>query len=83
MPIANAFGVTPIHLGIIFIANMELGCLTPPVGLNLLVASYRFGRSTTEVLFAVLPIIIVLHAGVLLITYIPWLTTALPNWLGH
>jgi tripartite ATP-independent transporter DctM subunit len=83
VPIANAFGVSPIHLGIIFIANMELGYLTPPVGLNLLVSSYRFGKSATEVLLAVLPIVIVLHLGVLLITYIPWLTTALPAWLGR
>src|SRR6266567_8815705 len=83
VPLGAAFGIDPIRLGIIFLANMELGYLTPPVGLNLLMSSYRFRKPVPEVLRAVLPVIVVLAMGVLLITYIPALTTALPRWLGR
>jgi C4-dicarboxylate transporter DctM subunit len=83
VPIGEAFGVNPLHLGIIFLANLELGYLTPPVGLNLFLSSYRFNKPVSEVLRAVTPIAIVMFAGVLLITYAPWLTTALPAWFGH
>jgi tripartite ATP-independent transporter DctM subunit len=83
VPIAEAFGVDRIHLGIIFLANLELGYLTPPVGLNLFLSSYRFGKPVPEVLRAVTPILIVMFVGVLLITYVPWLSTALPAWLGR
>jgi len=79
-PLAAAFGIPPVHLGVVFLANMEHGYLTPPVGLNLLLSSYRFRKSVPEVLRSVLPIIVVLTIAVLLITYVPWLTTALPNW---
>jgi len=79
VPIGAAFGIDPIRLGIIFLANMELGYLTPPVGLNLLMSSYRFRKSVPEVLRATLPVIAVLGIGVLLITYVPWLTTLLPK----
>ena len=78
-----AFGIDPVHLGIIFLANLELGYLTPPVGLNLLLSSYRFNKSVPEVLRAVTPLTLVLGAGVLLITYVPVLTTTLPRWVGH
>jgi tripartite ATP-independent transporter DctM subunit len=77
VPIGQAFGVDPVHLGIIFVANLELGYLTPPVGLNLFLASYRFKRPMAEVTVASLPFLAVLGIGVLLITYLPWLTTAL------
>ena len=83
VPLGAAYGIDPVRLGIIFLANMELGYLTPPVGLNLLMSSYRFRRPVPEVLRAVLPVIVVLSIGVLLITYIPALTTALPQWLGR
>ena len=66
----------------IFLATLELGYLTPPVGLNLYMSSYRFGKPVPAVLRSVLPIIIVLHIGVLLITYVPALTTMLPRWLA-
>ena len=79
VPLGHAYGINPIQLGIIFLANMELGYLTPPVGLNVYMASYRFGKSVPAVFRAVLPIIVVLHIGVLLITYVPWLTTFLPS----
>jgi tripartite ATP-independent transporter DctM subunit len=81
LPLALAFNVDPMHLGIIFLANLEVGYLTPPIGLNLLLSSYRFGKPIPEVLRAVLPIVVVMSIGVLLITYVPWLTTALPGLL--
>ncbi len=83
VPLGAAFGIDPIRLGIIFMANMELGYLTPPVGLNLLMSSYRFRKPVSEVLRSVLPVVFVLSIGVLLITYVPALTTALPRLLGR
>jgi C4-dicarboxylate transporter DctM subunit len=83
VPIARAFGINPVHLGIIFVANLELGYLTPPVGLNLFLASYRFKRPMFEVTRAALPILAILGFGVLLITYVPWLTTGLLRLLGR
>jgi len=78
VPLGVAFGMDPIHLGIIFLANMELGFLTPPVGLNLLLSSYRFNKPMSEVTRATFPMLLVLLLGVLLITYFPPLTTLLP-----
>jgi len=83
VPLGAAYGIDPVRLGIIFLANMELGYLTPPVGLNLLMSSYRFRKPVPEVLRAVLPVIVVLSIGVLLITYFPALTTTLPRWFGR
>jgi len=77
VPIAEVFGVDPVHLGVIFVANLELGYLTPPVGLNLFLASYRFDKPVLEIARATLPMLLVLALGVLLITYVPWLTLAL------
>jgi tripartite ATP-independent transporter DctM subunit len=77
VPVALAFDVDPVHLGIVFLANMELGYLTPLVGMNVFFASYRFGKPVLEVCRAVLPFLGVLLVGVLLVTYIPWLTGAL------
>lgn len=79
VPLGTAFGIDPIHLGIIFLANMELGFLAPPVGLNLLLASYRFDKPVAEVTRASFPMLVVLFIGVLLITYFPPLTTFLPH----
>lgn len=79
VPLGIAFGINPIHLGIIFLANMELGFLAPPVGLNLLLASYRFNKPLSTVMRASLPMLAVMGIGLLLITYIPWLTTWLPS----
>ena len=69
-------------LGIIFLANLELGYLTPPVGMNLFLSSYRFNKPMSEVTRAVIPMLIVLLIGVILITYIPAMTTTLPRWFG-
>jgi len=83
VPLGAAYGIDPIRLGIIFLANLELGYLTPPVGLNLLMSSYRFRKPVGEVLHSVLPVVAVLSVGVLLITYIAGLTTVLPRWFGY
>jgi TRAP-type C4-dicarboxylate transport system permease large subunit len=78
VPVGLAFGIDPVHLGIIFLVNMELGYLAPPVGLNLLLASYRFNKPILEVMHAVIPMLLVQFVGVLLVTYLPLLTTFLP-----
>ena len=83
VPLGLAYDVHPVHLGIIFIANLELGYLTPPVGLNLFLSSYRFRRPLMEVAVASLPMLFVLGFGVLVITYVPWLTTGLLAWMGR
>jgi tripartite ATP-independent transporter DctM subunit len=70
-----AYGIHPVHLGILFIANLELGYLTPPAGLNLFLASSRFQRPLLAVYRAALPYLVLNGIGVLLITYVPWLTT--------
>lgn len=75
-PLGLAFGIDPVHLGIVFIANLELGFLTPPVGVNLFLASYRFDRPLFEITRAVLPWLALRAAIVLLITYVPLLTLA-------
>ena len=79
VPLGNAFGIDPVHLGIIFMANLQLGYLTPPVGMNLFLASYRFGEPMPTVIRAAIPMFLVLLLGVLLITYLPFLTTFLPH----
>ena len=83
VPLGAAFGIHPVHLGIIFIANLELGFLTPLVGLNIFLASYRFKRPVLEVCAAALPMMAILGLGVLVITYVPWLTTGLLAYLGR
>jgi len=83
VPLGEAFGIHPVHLGIIFIANLELGFLTPLVGLNIFLASYRFKRPVLEVCRAALPMMGILGIGVLVITYVPWLTTGLLALLGR
>lgn len=83
VPLGLAFGIDPIHLGIIFLVNMELGFLAPPVGLNLLLSSYRFNKPMGEVIRSALPMLAVMFVGVLLITYVPGLTTWLPRVLAR
>ncbi len=81
IPIATAYGVDPIHLGIIFLTNLEIGYLTPPVGLNLFIASYRFEKTIPEVLRSVVPFVLILLLALILITYVPELSTFLVDWL--
>lgn len=83
LPLGAAFGIHPVHLGIIFIANLELGYLTPPVGLNLFISSYRFERPLLRIYRAVIPMLLILAGGVLLITYMPSLTLGLLRLLGR
>ena len=77
IPVGALFGVNPIHLGIIFLANLELGFLAPPVGINLFLASYRFEQPLVKIYRNVLPFSITLFLAVLLITYVPWFATGL------
>jgi tripartite ATP-independent transporter DctM subunit len=77
IPLGNLFGVAPVHLGIIFLANLGLGFITPPVGLNLFLASYRFDQPLLRVYRSVWPFFLLQLAIVLIITYVPWFSTAL------
>ncbi len=77
IPLGNIFGIHPVHLGIIFLANMELGYLTPPVGMNLFLASYRFNEPMGKIYKDVFPFLIIQLIAVLLITYVPFLSTGL------
>ncbi|MDX1810531.1 MAG: TRAP transporter large permease subunit [Gammaproteobacteria bacterium] len=79
VPIAMSFGIHPLHLGIIFLANMQLGYFTPPVGMNLFIASYRFQKPILDIYRASFPFFIVLLICVLIITYWPWLTLVFIN----
>ena len=82
VPLGVAYGINPIHLGIIFLANLQLGYITPPIGMNLFLASYRFEKPMSIVIRAALPMLVVFIVGVLLITYWPALTTWLPGLVG-
>jgi len=81
-PIAVQLGIDPIHLGIIMVVNMEIGLITPPVGLNLFVASAVTGMPVTQVIRAVLPWLALMLSFLVIITYVPSISLALPNWLG-
>ncbi len=83
IPLGTAFGIHPIHLGVIFLANLELGFLFPPVGLNLLLSSSRFGKPLVALYRHVLPFVLILGLGVLLITYIPGLSLGLLRLMGR
>jgi TRAP-type C4-dicarboxylate transport system permease large subunit len=74
LPVAVNYGIDPVHLGIIFLANMQIGYFTPPVGMNLFIASYRFKKPVTELYLAAIPFMIVLFGAVLVITYWPALS---------
>jgi TRAP-type C4-dicarboxylate transport system permease large subunit len=82
VPSAQQFGVDPIHLGVIFLANLEIGFITPPVGINLFIASFRFNRPITELYRASLPFLLVLIVGLLIITYWESLSLFLPEISG-
>lgn len=76
LPVATQFGIDPIHLGIVFLAAMELGYLTPPVGLNLFISSHRFDKDVTEIYWATLPFLLVLFMSVVIIAFWPALSLA-------
>ena len=76
-PIAQAYGIDPIHLGIIFLTNLEIGASIPPLGINLFIAGMRFERPVLALYRACLPFIALLLSALILITYVPWLSLAL------
>jgi C4-dicarboxylate transporter DctM subunit len=80
-PIATSLGVDPLHFGIIFIVNLEIGYLTPPVGLNLFVASTLFERPMGHIIKSVAPFIVLMFAGLMVITYVPALSVGIANHL--
>ena len=79
LPVAVAYGIDPVHFGIIFIANMQVGYFFPPMGLNLFIASYRFNKPIMELVRATVPFLVILLGSVLIITYWPALSLALTN----
>lgn len=80
-PIAMKLGIDPIYLGIIMVVNLEIGLITPPVGLNLFVTAVT-GMSLTATIRAAMPWLIILLLFLVLITYVPWISLVLLNWLG-
>mgnify|MGYP005842961035 CR=1 FL=1 len=79
LPVALGYDIHPVHLGIVFLANMQIGYFTPPVGMNLFIASYRFEKPVLELYRATLPFFFLLLAAVLVLTYWPWLSLVLPG----
>lgn len=78
-PIAIELGIDPIHLGIIMVVNMEIGMITPPIGLNLFVTSGITGMNLIQVVKAAAPFVAVLFAFLIIVTYVPWLSTVVPH----
>jgi C4-dicarboxylate transporter DctM subunit len=76
-PVASAYEINPIHLGVIFLANLQIGALTPPVGMSLFIASLRFEKPMSKIITASLPFIVVLLFVLAIITYFPWLSLVL------
>lgn len=74
LPVAIGYDIDPVHLGIIFVANMQIGYFTPPVGMNLFIASYRFKKPISELYKATIPFMMVLLVALLVITYVPQLS---------
>ena len=74
LPIAEQFGVNPLHLAIVFLTNLEIGYITPPVGINLFISSFRFNKPVMELYKASIPYLILMLIALIIITYIPWLT---------
>jgi C4-dicarboxylate transporter DctM subunit len=79
LPVAVGYGIDPVHLGIIFLANMQIGYFTPPVGMNLFIASFRFNRPVSQLYLSTLPFFFLLFLSVLIITYWPALSLWLPG----
>lgn len=82
VPVAQNFGIDPVHLGIIFLTNLGIGYLTPPVGLNLFIASFRFRKPVLTLYGSVFPYLLALLIGLILITYIPSISLHLIDFLG-
>jgi tripartite ATP-independent transporter DctM subunit len=82
LPISNSYGIHPVHLGIIFLTNLEIGYSTPPVGINLFISCFRFKKSIISLYRAAIPFLIILLIGLMLITYIPQLSLGLIEYFG-
>ncbi len=82
IPLGMSYGIAPVHLAIIFIINLQLGYLTPPVGLNLFLASYRFEEPLPNIYKNIVPFFLIMLGVVILVTYVPFLSTALPALFG-
>ena len=82
LPVATSYGIDPVHFGIIFLANIEMGFLCPPAGMNLYFASAMFGRPLREVAASVLPAVAAIFLGALAISLLPFLATWLPGLLA-
>jgi len=76
IPVAESFGIHPVHTGVIFLTNLALGFLTPPIGMNLFIASYTFKKPVIKIVKSILPYLAVQFIILLLITYIPWFSMA-------
>ena len=72
LPVAVGYGIHPVHFGVIFLANLEIGYFTPPIGINLFISSYRFDRPMLDIYAACVPFLLVMLLALLLITYVPW-----------
>ncbi len=83
LPVAQSYGIEPVHFAIIFLANMEMGFLCPPAGMNLYFAAAMFEKPLREVAASVLPAVLAILLGSLCISALPWLATGLPRMLGH
>jgi TRAP-type C4-dicarboxylate transport system permease large subunit len=83
VPLGLAFGVHPVHLGVIFLANLEMGFILPPVGLNLFLSSARFSTPISQLYRHVLPFLVIRGIGVLLITYVPALSLGILGLLSR
>lgn len=82
VPIAQEYGINPVHLGIIFLTNLEIGYSMPPVGLNLIISCIRFEKPVTSLYRACLPFIIIMILALMVITYVPWMSLALIEHFG-
>lgn len=76
LPLAVHFGVHPVHASVVFLMNLELGALTPPIGMNLFIASFAFEKPIVHLTRAIAPFLLAQLGVLLLTTYIPWLSTA-------
>jgi TRAP-type C4-dicarboxylate transport system permease large subunit len=79
LPLAEAYGIHPVHLGIVFLTNLQIGASTPPVGMNLFIASIRFEAPMVKLIQASVLFIAILLLGLAIITYVPWLSLVLLN----
>lgn len=82
IPLAQSFEINPVHIGVVFLMNLGVGYLTPPVGMNLFISSYRFKKPLSQICIASLPIFIISVIAVLIITYVPWFSTVLLDYVG-